>query len=160
MAFIAAIFRNPAIQLAQEGAAVMVVIFPGVLAIQNDGHQRIAARAQDARAVFADAAQKIVGGGRGVHLRINEADQVAHEMVAEQHAHGSAALPPLVRPIEPVDRDRLAEGPVEHAAIGGSPFETQLRGDGEDLVGDRAFRRPQSHRLGAERFAAIFARHG
>ena len=75
------------VQLAQEGAAVAVVILPGVFAIQNDGHQRVAAGGQNAGAVFADAPQKIVGRRGGVHLGVDKADQVAQEMIAEDHAH-------------------------------------------------------------------------
>ena len=48
------------VKLAQERPAVLVVIFPGVFAIQNDGDQGIAAGGQDAAAIFADAMQKIV----------------------------------------------------------------------------------------------------
>ena len=83
-----------------------------------------------------DAAEEVAGGGARIHAGVDEADEVAHEMVAEEDAHGSPALPPLVRPVQSVDGDRLAERPIEHAAIGGGPLETQLRGDGEDLVRD------------------------
>ena len=51
---------DAAVQLAQERAAVAIVIFPGVLAVENDGHQRVAPGGEDAAAVLADAAQEIV----------------------------------------------------------------------------------------------------
>ena len=84
--------RDAPVQLAQERPAVAVVVFPGVLAIQDDGHQGVAAGAENAGAVLADAAQEILRGGGGVHLGIDEADQVAQEVIAEDHA--AAARPP------------------------------------------------------------------
>ena len=59
-----AVLGNAPVQFAQERPAVAVVIFPGVLAVQNDGHQRIAPARQNAGAILADAPQKILGGRR------------------------------------------------------------------------------------------------
>ena len=39
-----------------------MVIFPGILAVEDDGHQRIAAGCQNAGAVVVNAVQEIVGG--------------------------------------------------------------------------------------------------
>ena len=82
------------VEFAQEGTAVVVIVFPGVFAVEDDGHQGVAAGGQNAGAVLADAVQEIVGGMRRLHLGIDEADQVAHEMVAEDQPHALAALAP------------------------------------------------------------------
>src|ERR1019366_7756043 len=56
------VVANTLVEFAQEGAAVVVIVFPGVLAVQDDGHQGVAAGGQNAGAVLADAVQEI--GGR------------------------------------------------------------------------------------------------
>jgi len=54
-----------------------VVVLPSVFAIENNGHQGIAPPSQNAGAVVADAAEEIAGGRGGLHLGINEADEIA-----------------------------------------------------------------------------------
>src|SRR6185369_6325769 len=51
---------NPPVQFTKEGPPVPVVVFPGILSIEDDRDQRVAAARQDARAVLADAGQEVV----------------------------------------------------------------------------------------------------
>ena len=135
-----------------------MIVFPRVLAIEDDGHQGIAAGGQDAGAVLADAVQEIGGGMRGLHLGIDEADQVAHEMIAEDQPHGAALLAPLVGTVQAFHRHGALLGAVEHAAIGGGPFETQFAGQSEDFVRNRALGGPETDRRDTEVLLDVFAR--
>ena len=86
--------RDAAVELAQEGPAVLLIVFPGVLAIEDDGNQRVAAGVQDRAAVGANSSQEVFSRFRGAHARVDEADQVAEEMIAEDHANGPAIAAP------------------------------------------------------------------
>ncbi len=122
------------VEFAEERAAVEVIVFPRILAVEDDGHEGVAAGGQNARAILADAVQEIGGGMGRFHLGIDEADQVAHEMIAEDQPHGAALLAPLVGTVQTFHRHGALLGAVEHAAIGGGPLETQFAGQGEDFV--------------------------
>ncbi len=102
--------------------------------------------------------QKIRGGVRRLHLGIDKADQVAHEVIAKDQPHTLAALAPLIRTVEAVHRDRALLGAVEHAAIGGGPLEAQVGGQRKNFVGYRALRRPQTDGRDAEMPLHVFAR--
>ena len=153
----AGILGDTAVQLAQKFAAAFVVVLPGILAVQNNGHERIPSGLQDAGAIFPDAAQEVLRGGLFVHFRIHKADQVAQEVVAKHEVQASISLRPPVRPVQPVHGYGAAQRAVQDAAVGSSPFEAKLAGDAEYLVRNRALRGPQPHRRDAEGGLNIFA---
>ena len=80
-------------------------------------------------------------------------------MVAENHGQRTPVLLPVVRPVKSVDAHAAPQGSVEHSAIGGRPAIAKLGGDAEGFVGDRALRRPQPGRRGAEGLRGELARH-
>ena len=71
------IVGNAAIELAQKRAAIFFVVFPGVFAIQDDGHQRIPAAGNNAMAILADAIQKMVRCFHRTHSGVDETDEIA-----------------------------------------------------------------------------------
>ncbi len=76
-----------------------MVVLPGVLSIQDDGHERIAALCMNCTAVLPDAIKKVVGRGAGIHARIHKPDEVAEEVIPEQQLHFAAILAPNPRPV-------------------------------------------------------------
>src|SRR5262249_43414098 len=98
---------NPPVQLAKKGPPAAVIILPGVLSIENDGDQRVASTGQNAGTVLADTDQEVVGGLRGVHTGVHEADEVAKEMIAENDVQGAIALLPQVGPVQIEDPGRM-----------------------------------------------------
>src|SRR5260370_27667235 len=71
-------------------------------------------------------------------------------MVAEEHADLAAFARPSVRTIEGVHTASSAQGAVEDAAVCGGPLESRFGGEPEDLVRNRAFRRPKAHGRGGK----------
>src|SRR5579859_3015792 len=110
---------------------------------------------------------EVSGGGFRFHTAVNEADQVRKMMVAEQPGDGFFAELHAPRLEQAIGTGRNAIGVTkkanvqcapEHAFIGAEPLEALLRRNGESLIGDRTFRRPQPYRVHAECFLMILAR--
>src|SRR5262245_44550206 len=117
------VVADSAVEFAEEGTAVPIVVFPGVFAIEDDGHERISAGDQASRAILPDAAQALARRLRCIHFGVNEADEVAQKMIAEDHAKAAVVLLPAIRAVESFDRNGPAQGAVEDAAIGSRPGE-------------------------------------
>ena len=52
------------------------IIFPGILAVEDHGHDGVAAMSEHRLCGLFDVAQKMVGGLLRIHARVDEADQV------------------------------------------------------------------------------------
>ena len=72
----------------------MVVIFPGVFAVQDDGHQDIGASGGKRLRVRADANEKLAGRFVGAQLRVDKTYFIAQEMIPEDHPDVAVVLIP------------------------------------------------------------------
>ena len=90
-------------------------------------------------------AQEIVGGIGGVHAGIDEADEVAQEMIAEDHAHADGRCAAIDRagrwPSTPTARPSVRSSTPLSVAAHRKP---SIGRDVEHFVGNGSFRRPQS----------------
>ncbi len=97
--------------------------------------------------------QKVLRRVGGAHAGIDEPDEIAEHMIAEDHADLAIALRPEIRPVGDVGRGGAAQGAVENAVVRGGPLEADGGGEFEDVVGNRAFGRPEAQRARRRRFA-------
>ena len=109
---------HPTIERLEEIDAAARIVFPAVLAIENDAHQggavsRVAAGCMGDRLHLG---QEIVHGMLGLITLVMEADLVAHSMIAEDHLQGVALLFHAPRPIEHLRISQVAvavaRGPI------------------------------------------------
>ena len=98
--------RDASIELAEKGTPVRVVVFPGVLAVQNDGYERVAAAGENAPAVLADAVQEVPRRLGRAHALVDEPDEVAQVVIPEHEGHLAALATPTVGPVGVVDARR------------------------------------------------------
>src|SRR6266850_6885149 len=97
------------VEPAQEGPSALPEVLPGVLAVEDDRHHRIAgvALARPGLADAADSLEEVAGGMLRIRARIAEADEITEGPVAEQHrdlAGGCAAYPGSIQQIDRVHR--------------------------------------------------------
>ena len=154
------------IKLAEKGAAVARIVFPGVFAVEKKTNRKRLI-AQHGFSQLAHAIVEIRRSGFGVHAAINEADEIGKMVVTEQTGNsvrGELHLPGSVEPIG-VGGNAIAvaeESDVERAAkdsfIGSKPAKALFGGDGERLIGNRTFGRPQAGGLRAKNSLVILAR--
>ena len=75
---------DAAVQFAQERPAVVFVVFPRILAIEDDRHQSIAAALQEwAGSSRGCGRRKWSAASAGTHAGVDEADQIAEVVIAE-----------------------------------------------------------------------------
>ena len=130
---------DTSVEGSKKGSPAAFVVFPGIFAVQDDGDHRVFTARQDGGAVFFDPAQEVSCGLLRVHAGINEPNQVAQQVVAEDHAQAAGVLLPAVGSVGEVGTGVLAEGPGQHAIVGGCPLKAGIGGEGEGLVGDGTF---------------------
>ena len=150
--------REAAVQASQEVDAAVVIVFPAVLAVENDAHQRGAMAGVAARRVAdpLQLADEVVHRMLGHEALVVEPDHVAHGVVAEHHLQ---TLPLLFHPPRPIEHLRVAQKPVavarnpavgragEDLLVGGDPLEARVGHVRNHLLADRAFRGPHASRL-------------
>ena len=144
---------DQAVEFFEERPAVALVMLPGVFPVENDRHECVAAQGVDAAGVVANAIEEVRGGLGGLHARVDKADEVAQEVVAEEEPHRLPVLIPDPRAAGFVDPRSMAERGTEHAVVAGHPLDAALGRDSDGFVGDRAFRGP--HAGGAEAEAGL-----
>ena len=146
------------VEAAQEFAAVAGEIFPGILAVENQGDGERAIGGYTV-ADGAYAAVEVFGGSFSGHAAINEADEVGEVMVAEEadnvafretQAPGRVEQLGIVGNAGGVAAETSLKGAAEHALVAGKPTETEFGGDAQGGVGDGPFRGPQAGRRTCE----------
>src|SRR6266478_583996 len=142
--------QDASVKFAEERASVARVVFPGIFAVEEktNGERLIA------RHVFtemAHAAVEIGSGGFGVHAAVDKTDEIGQVMIAKQSRDGFSRelhAPGFVEAIGVGGNAiSVAEEPdVERAAkdafVGSEPLEAFFGGNGQSLIGDRAFGGP------------------
>src|SRR6266481_5135878 len=116
---------------------------------------------------MAQTSVQIRGGGFGIHAAVNKSDDIGKMVIAEQSGDSLSCqlhAPRFVQAIgvrgnsvgvaEKTDIERAAE----NAFVGAEPFESLFGGDGQGLIGDGAFRGPESGGLHAKKSFVISAR--
>src|SRR6185312_5292503 len=107
--------------MAQEGPPALLVVLPCILSIENNGDQRVPPLIDNRAAVRPDFVQEMLGGGVSVHPRINEPNQIAQVMVAEQDMDLPAVLLPQIGLVCQRWSRRLVERARQHTVIGRNP---------------------------------------
>ena len=150
--------HHPAIDAAEEIDAGVGIVFPAVLAVENDAHQRgpVAGVAAGGVADGLQLADEIVHRLLRRVALVVEADLVAHGVVAEDDLQRLALLFHAPRAVEhlgiaevavAVARDPAVGRAGEDLLVGADPLDAGL-GDGrDDALADRAFRGPHAPRL-------------
>jgi len=138
------ILGDALVEVAEEGASVAIEVFPGVFAVEDDGDEGVLALVVEVAGVFADAVEEVVGGVGGVHAGVNEADEIAEEVVAEKEFHFAAFVTPNPGAAGFLDAGGAHEGGAEDAVVGGHPLDTEIGSEGEGFVGDGTFGRPEA----------------
>ena len=150
-----------AVEGAEERPALPLVVFPGVLPVQDDRHHGFGAAGARRKppACLDDPANKVGSRGGGIPGRVGKANQVRQHVIPEEAGHFPAACSDRVGPVQdlwllevsvPVARQAGAEGAREDRLVGGHPLEARLCGQRDDGVRHRALRRPQPDRPPAE----------
>ena len=147
------------VEAAQKLAPRLRIIFPGILAIENDGHQSVPALVQDRLRCLFNVLNEMIGRVLRCHSGIYKADQIRDGMVAENQVHlrlivlvamdGIELFRQLpVQPSATITSKIQSQTPPQHAFIRGHPLDTQILGNAKNFFGDAAFRRP--HTLGPD----------
>ena len=150
-----------AVESAQKADAAVGIILPAVFAVENHGYQRAAARivGLDRPADRQELAHHVAGGLFGVAALIVKTDQIGEGVVAEDHVQRLVAALDAPGTIEhlrmpkmplPVAGDPAVGALREDLLVGGDPFDAALGNRRDDVLRDRAFRRPHADRRLAE----------
>ncbi len=151
----ARVFEYPLVEVAQEIPAVVLVAFPGVLAVHGNGHKRRREPVPDRSADIMEPVQTIPGGILRIRSLVMERYQVGELLVAEDDLYIPSAFLVTVMLIEDLGVDDIplviAARPPPQALekdifIGGDPGDVVLDIEPEGLVAHRAFRRPHTLR--------------
>ena len=93
-------------------------------------------------------AKKMFGRFGGAHALIREADQIAQVVIAKQIAASRGPAAATSRPDRSASGAGLrAQGSRQNAVVARGPLESAIGRERQRLIGNRAFGRPQSHRL-------------
>jgi hypothetical protein len=95
--------RQAVIERAEKRPAAGFEVLPGVLAVKDDGDERLCPAGAVAipAAGFDKAADEVVRRGVGVPAGIGESDQVRQHVIAEGGSHRDAPGADPVRRVEP-----------------------------------------------------------
>ncbi len=149
------------VEAAQEIASRLRVIFPGILAVEDDGYHRILARFQNRLRRILNVLDEVIGGVLRGHAGVYEADQVRQPMVAEDHVHPGVVLLVAINVVQPlgavdpqmvavVAREVVVERAPQDAFVGRHPLDAFAAGQLQGLLRHAALRRPQPLRPHAE----------
>ncbi|MNS75430.1 hypothetical protein D3C72_1089520 [compost metagenome] len=140
------------VERAQEGLAVVGVVLPGVLAVEDDRDQPRALGGLGGDRL--ELAEQIFGPGLAGHLAVAEADVVGELAVAEQDRRAVGDLVRLVEQVGPGHRLALTQWRLErsreHLLVGRDPADAGLLEERRDGLGDGALARPHAPRRTAE----------
>src|SRR5690349_3819626 len=141
---------DSSVELAQEFAAIPGVIFPGVFAIEKQANRQ-GLRGSHTFAKFAKPSVQIGGGVLTVHAAVYKSDEVGKMVVAKKPSNGFLTELDTQRPVQAlricrhtfrVAKESCVQSPAEYAFIRPKPLEALFRGNGQRLIGNRAFGRP------------------
>ncbi len=152
---------DPFVERAEEINAAVRIVFPAVLAVEDNAHQRrpVAGIAAGCSADGLQLADEIVGRVLRLVALVVEADLVAHGVVAEDdlqalpllfHAPGAIEHLGIAQEAVAVSRNPALGRAGKNFLVRGNPFNAGGRNGRNDLLADRAFRGPHAARLGAE----------
>ena len=152
-----------AVQSPQKRPAAAWVMFPGILAIEDDGNGRVLAVAASAArretmSGISNAGQEVMRGRFRLPGLINKPNPIRQLMIAEHAAYGSSVASDLVRAVQGVGGNGALNGSREDVLIRGGPCEPLLMQKPNDLVGDRSLGRPDALGVAAENLAVKLAR--
>ena len=117
-------------------------------------------------AKLAKTAVQIRGGILAIHAAINETDEIGKMVIPEESRHRFSTKLHAQRLVKTIRIGRNAlriakesrvQRSAKYAFIRAEPLEAFLGGDGQSLIGNGAFRRPESRGLHAEHAFVIFA---
>ncbi len=156
-AFHGRVILDRSVEPPQEFAAGRRKVLPGILPVQDDGHDRITAGVDHSLGRCLDLAQKVLRRAVRIHPGIDEADEVGKRVVPEDQVHAGVVLLEAVDVVKalgrvrgqhalPRPREVVIDAAAEYALVGGHPLHAQAMPNGHDLVRDAALRRP--HALG------------
>ena len=149
------VFLQSIIESPQELPSRLRIVFPGILAIQNNGHDGIyAIRQHRLRRIF-NFLDETIGRVLRRHTGIDESNQVGESVVAEQHVHPRVVFLVLInrvqlmrqvgiQPAIAVAREIRAERPAQYTFVGGHPLNSEFVRDGEHFLRNAAFRWPNA----------------
>ena len=157
---------DASVKLAEEGASVSGVVFPGIFAVQKKTN-REGLIAVHGFSEMAHSNVEIRRGCFGVHAAVNKTDKVGQVVIAKQSRNAISAqlhAPGFVEAIgisgnaisiaEKSDIQRAAKDSL----VRSKPLKSFFRGNRQRLIRDGAFGRPQPGGLPAKNSFVIFAR--
>ena len=159
--------HHAAVNVAEEIDPGVGIVFPAVLAVEDDADQRrpmagvAAGRAADGFQLADEIIDRLL---RRIAL-IVEADLVAHGVVAEDDLQRASLLLHAPRAVEHLGIAQVAVAVARDPAVGrtgknllvrADPLNTGLGDYGDDLLADGAFRGPHAARLLSEEFFVRF----
>ena len=150
------------VEIKEEVPAVVLVILPGVLAVEDDGYQMgpVGHPAPDP----VEPVDEVVDRVLVIPLGIHEAHKVRESTVAKHHGNAFVAFSRTVGFVEnfrvlhhpcevPFDMD--AEGAGQHAFVRRGPGDAGLGKHGHDLLGNTPLRGPHADGTFPEEFFVI-----
>jgi hypothetical protein len=144
-------------QQGEEAFTAVVVMLPGILAVENHGQEPVLQRNVVREA--ADSPEHIVGGRLRGRLVIDEAEGIGNIPVAEHHGERLLRGADCVGLIEMImtipGLVGHLERPVEDTFVRRQPADPGFAQDGQQLRTDRSFRGPEPGRCTAERVRVV-----
>ncbi len=153
------------VKFAQKLAAIPRIVFPGIFAIEKQAHRE----GLSGLHVFSKRskpAMQIRGGILAIHAAINETDEIGKVVIAkksrdrfppELHAQWFVQTFRIRRNPLGITKESSVQRSAENTFIRAKPLKSFFSGDGQRLIRNRAFGRPEPRGLRSKHALVKFA---